>query len=197
MGKNGLSPRDLKMLGFYVQHFNGARAAREAGFAEKSARRQATRIINSPEGEEYIRQAVAATATKQGRDKQRLLDELWTVALSSMGNYFAKDDEGSRTRISIDECTDEQLAALSHVSMELTAVTSADGEKTGKMAERVSIRVHNKMPALTQIARIHGWDRSDTDASLAERILEKIAGRGEITNADLGLPDQPDAANNG
>lgn len=60
----GLTPRQKEFVRCYVQHFQGSRAAREAGYSEHTASRMAYQLLRTPHvRQELDRRLEEATAT--------------------------------------------------------------------------------------------------------------------------------------
>lgn len=60
----------------YIQDFNGARVAREFGYAEGSARRRAAEIMEDPDVQAAVKAAIEKRTAKAERTAEKVLDKI-------------------------------------------------------------------------------------------------------------------------
>ncbi len=75
-----LTPKQKLFVEEYAKDFNGARAARDAGYAEQYADRQAHALIGNSRVAEIIEQNLEQHTERVHVDVQRIVDELVAIA---------------------------------------------------------------------------------------------------------------------
>ena len=107
----------------YVVHFDATRAARTAGYSEKSVMSQACQLLKNPKVQKGINEALENYGLKHDVLKKRVLDQLANIAFSDItdfqewsGDYATlKDSKG---------LTKGQRAAIQEVKV--TTITKED-----------------------------------------------------------------------
>src|SRR5215217_3688624 len=100
LGPGNWTPRQARFVSRYLQHSNGARAVREAGFSCKpeNADRVAWMLRNDPRFA-HVREAIdRREAEIQARLKigaEQVLEELSKVAFFSLGDVVVIQDDGT------------------------------------------------------------------------------------------------------
>ena len=98
-----------------------------------------------------MERATAKAVQQYGINRAHVLEELAQIAFANMGDYLGLDHEGN---------LEERLADLSpQQQAALKKVTIARDAK-GNLRE-VRFELHDKQAALTQIARMQGWDEPE------------------------------------
>lgn len=77
----------------YVKDFNGAAAARRAGYEEPGDRVQACNLLQREDVQGYLNQLISEIRKRNQLEVDDLIQELKRVAFSDIGNYF--DDDNS------------------------------------------------------------------------------------------------------
>ncbi len=131
-----LRPQWQAFAEHYVQHFNGAEAARRAGYAPKSARQQAARLLTNADILAYI----DARIDELKMDTDEVLLRLADHARATMADFI------DPAREELDLARAEQRGKL-HLVKKFT-------KSTGKV-ETVSIELYDAQAALVQIGRYH------------------------------------------
>jgi phage terminase small subunit len=80
----GLSVQHQQFVEQYCKHFNGARAAREAGYAEESARQTAHRLITS----DYISEAVKKYLAEKSMSAEEAVKHLTDIARTRPNEFL-------------------------------------------------------------------------------------------------------------
>lgn len=153
MKKNGA---DIDLLNpqqqMFVEHlmadkeFNGARAAREAGYKPSHAR-AANRLLNMPAIQKAIGKGLTNRARTVQLDAARVLRELACIGFANPKDMFSPDGR----LLGIHEMPDEITRAISGFDVE--SVTSTDKEGVETTVTLVKPRFWNKNNALELIAK--------------------------------------------
>lgn len=146
----GLTPKELKFCQRYIQHLNGARAAREAGYSENTAKEIACEKLTKPHIKPVIKYLLEQTVmpteeavrrlTDMGRgDFSHFIKEDGTVDLNS---DIAKDNIGLVKKVKQVKKIDNNGTEI--VTTEIELHDSKDAIKTllevqGKIVTHVQI----------------------------------------------------------
>jgi phage terminase small subunit len=139
-----LTPMQRKFVDAYVgeSRANAARAARMAGYSEKTARQQGQRLLTNVD----IQEAISERASEYAMSPEQVLAELRDIALNANISTFLHDDEGAlsfQLRTPSGEYKPE-VRLLKKVSVK------------GGLNPSISIEVYDRVAALTQIGKFHG-----------------------------------------
>jgi phage terminase small subunit len=130
--------------------FNQTQAYIDAGYKATSRRvasAEAVRLLRKPAIQAELARIQAETREKTGITKQRIIDELATIGFSKITDFVDWDDE---VRLKDSQVIKpDAIGAIAEVN-----------ETPSKPGARPSIklRLHNKIDALTQLSRLHGYD---------------------------------------
>ena len=78
-----MTRRQARFLEEYLLDFNGAAAARRAGFAEKGAASYACRVLKDPEIRQILQQKMAVRAQQMQLRQDTVLQEIRNVAFAN------------------------------------------------------------------------------------------------------------------
>lgn len=140
-----ITARHKRFVQAYCEHFNGARAAREAGYAEKHARRQATRLLDDPDINQMVRERLDDLAMSSAEATKRMAD----IARSDISDFFkvveyTDDDGNERTALSLDrEAVLEKGGGI---------IKAIHWNENG----RPKLKLHDAQRALEKILKAHG-----------------------------------------
>src|SRR5688500_8504373 len=132
LGPGNWSDRQRRFVYRYLQHHNGARAVREAGYTCKpeNADRIAWELRNEPRFA-HVRESIdRREAELQARLKvgaEQVLQELRKVAFFSLGDVVVIQEDGT-ARLDLSEADAAHLAALSEIQIEERTIKGRDGE---------------------------------------------------------------------
>lgn len=177
---NKLPPKERIFCAEYIIDFNGARAAREAGYSAKTADKQAWQLLEKPRIHAEIQKNIAERVKRTQITADRVVLELAAIAFSNLDDFaeWGSDGHGDnfiRLRAS-DELTRDQkgvIKSIKHV------------RKTGKTNEdTLEIVREDKLSALDKLAKHLGLYRESEDNSqmsglmqLAQLMAQKRAER--------------------
>ena len=133
----------------YVKDLNGARAAIAAGYAEKSARVTASKLLTKPNIKDEIARLTKKHADKLDLSAEKVLDELSKLGFSNMLDYMRVDEDGAFV-LDFSKLTREQAAAIQEYTVDATGGTG-DGER--KQVMRTRFKLVNKIDALIALGK--------------------------------------------
>jgi len=140
-----ITARHRRFVEAYCEHFNGARAAREAGYAESTAAQQASRLLSDPDISQMVEARLEDLAMSSAEATKRMAD----IARSDVSDFFKVveyiDDDGSeRTALTLD-----REAVLEHGGGIIKAIHwNEDG--------RPKLKLYDAQRALEKILKAHG-----------------------------------------
>lgn len=136
----------------YLIDFNGARAAREAGYSEDSARQEASRLLTNANIQARIHELREATGKAFNITRERIAQELARIGFMDIRNIF---DENGQLK-SPENWSDEEAAAIAGLETEQT-FEWIDKEKiwTGYLKK---VKLTDKRAALDSLAKLMGYN---------------------------------------
>ena len=143
-----LSPKENKfVLAYPVTKFNGRKAAITAGYSEKTATEQASKMLRKPHIKKAIEAAQKKTADKFEITRDMIAQELAKIGFGSMGDYATWGSNGVAL-VHSDDLTAAQKAIVS----EITETTSESGAT-------MKLKLHSKVAALADLAKLLGLNK--------------------------------------
>ena len=145
--------RQEKFCHCFIVHYNGARAAREAGFAEKGAGVEASRLLNNPNvlaRKNYLdRMAVEAL----GVTKERIQKELTAIAFANPDDVI---EWGDTVMIEVEVDGNTERVPFHGIkiknSADLPPEIRAAIKKVKQGKDGLEIELHDKQGALKMLA---------------------------------------------
>lgn len=137
----------------YFETLNGAESARYAGFAESSARAEASRLLDRQDVQEYLQRLRLILAEKTGISQQKVLNEIAKIAFSDIRNYY----EGDGQLKNIVDLDDNEAAALASIKS-FEEIEPRSGMVLGVNKE---IKIYDKLAGLEKLARHLGLYKED------------------------------------
>lgn len=138
----------------FFETLNGAESARYAGFAEGTARQEASRLLDREDIQAYLQELRLEYQEKSGISKQKVLDEYRKIAFSDVRNILTVDG-GMKDVNDFDDDTASAIASIKSYDD-----ISRDGEKLGTNRE---IKLHDKLRALEALSKHLGLFEKDND----------------------------------
>lgn len=152
----------------YLIHFNGTKAAEEAGYSKKTAPQQASRLLKNVKVQAYLSARKEKMAEKLEITQERILQELGRIALSDIRRYYNAD--GSLKSVS--ELDDDAAAALSGI--EADELWEGFGEHRKQVGITKKIKRFDKIAAVTQISKMMGWNAPDKIEHSGDSFLDLL-----------------------
>jgi phage terminase small subunit len=185
-----LTIKQRRFIEEYCTDFNGAAAARRAGYSPRSARQTAFEILQRPEIRSAIAERLEVFAQADDIETVRLFHELKCLAHFNILDLLEVIADGS-------------VEALSAADRDVTAaVCEISFDSNGGIAR---IKFHDKLGALKQLAQIKGLtseaqtlvagpaltingNSNDDTRRLARELIRCIAGGSEGEPGGAGAP---------
>jgi phage terminase small subunit len=133
--------RDERFAREYVIDLNGEQAAIRAGYAPKSAKVTASRLLTKANVKARIAELAKQHADKLNLKAENVLRELSLMGFSNMMNYVKVNAEGDAS-IDLSALTRDQTAAIQEITV----------EETGKVT-RTKLKLADKLEALELLGR--------------------------------------------
>lgn len=142
-----LNPKQQAFVEFYLKTWNGAEAARLAGYSEKSARKQAGRMSTN----EDIQAAIAARLAELKMSADEVLTRLTAHARSSMAPFIRRDTDGDLYGFDLSDT--QPLHLIKKAS--LTRRRQKDDKEEVVTVETVTIELYDAQAALALMGKHH------------------------------------------
>lgn len=144
---NDLNPRYQRFVDEFVADSNGTQAAIRAGYSERTAAQQASRLLKNVKIAAAIAEARKTVAERLGITAERVLTEYARLAFFDIRKAF--DDEGRLK--SIHDLDDDTAAAISGIETE--DLYEGKGESREHVGRLHKIKHSDKKAALDSIAK--------------------------------------------
>jgi phage terminase small subunit len=132
----------------FAEHFMGdclhnvTLAAKKAGYSEKTAHVQGSKLLTHPKVQARIQQIQARQARYADVKKEEVISELVKLGFSNMQDFLMRDDNG-QVRIDLTRLTRDQAAAIQEFIV----------EETEEGVTRTKFKLANKKEALELLGK--------------------------------------------
>lgn len=133
-----LTDKQKRFVEEYLVDLNATQAAIRAGYSERTAQEQSSRLLSNVMVQEAVQKAVANRSARTEITQDRVLRELAAIGFSRTTDYVNITKEGYVKLTPTDVLSDEQQRAVASI-------------KEGKYG--VELRLHDKLGALQLIGR--------------------------------------------
>jgi phage terminase small subunit len=185
----GLTKKQRVFIEEYLQCWNAAEAARRAGYSERTARNQASRLLAKANIQEEVQKRISDKAMSADEVLQRLAD----MARGDVGDFF--DIEKMSFHLSLEKAKE---LGLTHLIKKVKQRTTITQKKDGDEEENhwIEVELHDAQAALVHLGRHHklftdkqeftgemkvqSVDEKEVDraiSTLAETIREGVPGK--------------------
>jgi phage terminase small subunit len=156
---DGLTAKQRAFCLYYCTHWNATRAAKEAGYSEKTAQEISSENLSKPIIQAYIKHIQSDIARAAGVSALRNLTELAKIAYTN-----ATDIRESWEQLKDwESIPDDVKAGIAEVvTVSRVVKTSLDEDKTIEL-ETVKVKMHDKLKALDMINRMLGYNEQQDD----------------------------------
>jgi phage terminase small subunit len=146
-----LNDQVIRFCEHYLVHFNGAKAAVQAGYSEKTAAQQASRLLTKVKVQEYLQARKEKIAEKLHYSQERTMLEIARVSFGDIRKLFTVD--GALKPIT--ELDDDTAALISSVEVCEEEVTARDIESDEKIVAGTTkkVKLWDKMKGLEMLAK--------------------------------------------
>lgn len=128
-----LTEKQKRFVAEYLVDLNATKAAKRAGYSEKTAAEQACRLLTNVKVQEAIQKAMEERQYRTGITQDRVLQELADIGFSRTTDFVRIDGCGRVILTPTEDLTEEQQRAIA-------------GIKDGKFG--VELKLHDKIRAL-------------------------------------------------
>jgi phage terminase small subunit len=159
-----LPPRRAAFVREYLVDLNASRAARDVGYAAKSASAEGSRLLANPEVQAEITRQRAILAEQSNVTPERIVAELAVIAFSDLGDYIRIHPDGTAS------------IELGNMPPGATrAISSVDVNESRSGGVRSRIKLHDKQAALVSLAKMFGMMTGDSPGvSVVVNDAEKV-----------------------
>ncbi len=153
--RSGLTSKEERFCYEYVLHLNGAKAATLAGYAERSARITASKLLTKPNIAEKIRHMQNNLAETAQVSALRVIQEHSKIAFSSIAHLH----QNWIQREEFEALTDEQKACIKSISTKVLKRNVGTKECPDVVdVEYVKIELYDKQKSLDSINQMLGYN---------------------------------------
>ena len=171
-----LTRRQQVFINEYLSCFNGAEAARRAGYSEKSARQTASDLLSNPDISEHI-QARLAEVHMSADEALKLTAD---IARGDISDFMAIGSMG----FSLDLQSALEAGKTNLIKKVSQKTITVNGKNEDKETHIIDIELYDRQAALRDILKVHGrftekLDLSNSDGSLKPEEMKpsEIAAR--------------------
>jgi phage terminase small subunit len=170
------TPMQRLFIEAYLISKNATKAAIAAGFSERSANNQGTRLMANDAIRAEIEARLAATLDRHAITADRIIRELALIAFGNIGDFVSVQDDGSLV-VDFGTATREHIASLKSIEIDERTIDGAAAR-----VRRVKINMSDKRQALMDLAKI-------ARMLPADRLEHTGAGGGPIA-VDVGVKEE-------
>jgi phage terminase small subunit len=179
--RDGLTDKHMFFCKRYVLNGgNASKASRESGFDQWYG---VNTLIKESRIQEEIQRYRAERAKKFEVTADRIIAELTRVAFGTLGDFLKIMPDGTPV-IDCQEIGEEEMAALSEVTQDVYYERTGVGEEDVEPVKKTKIKLHNKVQALDQLARIFNlykeFGNSDSPEEKAAKIRAMVKAMNEV-----------------
>lgn len=155
-----LTPKEAMFVREYLVDLNGTQAAIRAGYAPKSAKVTASRLLTKANIRAAIDEAKQIRVQRIEISQDRILQELGKIGFSDNRRLY---DANGRIR-PIHELDDETAGAISAIEVVSRPLR---GGKKGETEQVAKVKFYDKRAALVDLGRHFGMFREQVDVSVS------------------------------
>lgn len=141
--------RRARFVAAYLLEPNATKAARAAGYTDKNARSQGSRLLTNADIWRAIAEAREARAARVQVDQDRVVQELAAVGFADMADFLVLGPNGS---VTFDWKHLPPGASRAIMELVVDEYTEGSGE-AARPVRRTKLKLHPKIPALELLAR--------------------------------------------
>lgn len=153
MSEGKLTNKQRRFCEEYVVDWNATRAAKAAGYSEKTAYSIGQENLNKPEILTYIKEIQKDLAKLAGVSALRNAKELAKIAYSTPLDTRIDWD----TIKDLSDLTEGQRASISEVYVQRRVMIGNEGEESG-VVEQIKVKHYDKQKAIEILNKMFGWN---------------------------------------
>lgn len=172
-----LNPREARFAQEYVQDLNATKAAARAGYSAKTAYAKGSQLLKKVEVRAEVDRLLLCAMEAKIMSASETLAELSKVARSSFRGFTHVTPDGD-PYLDLGKAGADDLDAIAEMSIEdFTDAREVDdeGNTIKRDVRRVKVKQHNKIAALTTLAKYHGLLLERVEHSVSENFAETMA----------------------
>jgi phage terminase small subunit len=193
-GKPALAMSEQQRMAadYYIDqgYMDKRRALIRAGYSDNTACGNPQSVFRHPGVAEYIAVSIEKRRKKQEVNKERVLQELGTMAFTDFGDLIDVDIETGDVWIDWSTLTVDQrkaMESLEVVEKKISTMENADGEGGNtRYQARIKPKFYSKQTALNMICRILGLYQDKIDIAGEGLVMALQAGRERARLASKG-----------
>jgi len=156
-----LTAQQLRFIDEYMIDLNGKQAAIRAGYSERTAESQASRLLRHVKVQSEVSKRQAERSKRCEITADKVLKELAMLGFANMKNYMRAGPSGD-PYLDFSNLTEEQTAALQEVTVE----DYVDGRgEDAREVKRVKFKLADKRAALVDIGKHLGMFKERVEHS--------------------------------
>jgi phage terminase small subunit len=142
--KSALNPKQTAFCEEYIKDLNGTQAAIRAGYSERTAESQASRLLMNAKVKEYIERLKTIRSEKTGYDAAWVLTKLGLLANFNLNKFLTVNKAGLPC-YDFSTATDDDWYCISELTID--HINKGSGEEVYEV-ERVKLKPESKLKAL-------------------------------------------------
>jgi phage terminase small subunit len=146
-----LTEQQKKFCREYMKDFNGKQAAVRAGYSEKTAQEQSSRLLSNVKVAIFLESLKDKAAEKNEQLTNDIIEEIKKCGFSNIQNYL---DGGNEIK-DLSTISVEHAACVESIKKTVTEF-GEDGTKTS-----IAFKLHSKLDALEKLAKYVGLYEAD------------------------------------
>lgn len=144
-----LTPKHERFVREYLVDLNATKAAIRAGYSEKTAKQQGSRLLTNADIAEAVALGGQKIVEKLDLTTDMIKAELRLLGFANMLDYTKVNSNGDLA-VDLSKLTREQAAALSEVTVETYL---EGGGEDAQEVKRVKFKLHDKRAALVDLGK--------------------------------------------
>lgn len=165
-----LTAKQQRFVEEYLIDLNATQAAIRAGYSEKTASEQGSRMLGNVKVQAAIQEAQNKRAERTEITQDMVLQELAKIGFSNMLDYMTKTDSGDLVP-DFSALTRDQAAAISEITVE--TYTEGRGEDAEEV-KRVKFKLSDKRAALVDMGRHLGMFKDKLEHDISDPLKELL-----------------------
>jgi phage terminase small subunit len=154
-----LTDKQEKFCLEYMIDLNATQAAIRAGYSPKTASEMGYENLNKPQIIDRIAQMKEEGYSRARKSRDDIIRELENIGFSRLGKVVSWNESGPSMLKSSEDIDDDTHAALE--SIEITEDFVGKGDDA-RAVLKTKVKLHNKLPALQQLAKHHNIGTEET-----------------------------------
>jgi phage terminase small subunit len=156
-----LTQKQARFVQEFLLDLNATQAAIRAGYSEKTASAQASRLLTNVKIKKILSKLQSKEAERLEITKERIIDELAKIGFANMLDYMRAGPDGD-PHLDFSQLTRDQAAALSEVTVE--DFKEGRGEDA-RDVRRIKFKLHDKKGALVDLGKHLGMFKEDSKSA--------------------------------